>query len=413
MPASRLRPWTARLAGILVVLACCAFAGAETDEVVEWNERGLAHSQAGRFADAVEAFERALDLLPEDATLRRNLALAKGNLGVQRIEEDRLVEAEELTREALELDPENAGFLLNLATCLHRRGFPHRARIYVLEAAELAPQDPRVAARLGEVHYAQGRVAEAVEAWERAVEGGGGDETLRTRLHHARRAAAVEARLHEQVSGSFRILYDLERHGVVASRVLRALSQARLELAAKLEQPGPDEIRIVLTDFREFRETTGAQRWAVGLYDGQIRLPVHEDGKGLENLLARARHEYVHAALASLGRRVPSWLNEGLAQTAEGRRALDARAAVRRSPAVPLAQLGESFVGTRNTGTARRLYDTSLAFVDWLSDGERAGAFRAMIRRLFAGDDLATALDVAYDAELEDLYEAFQAGVPR
>lgn len=397
----------------LVLVLSAGAALADGPDVVELNEAGLEHSRAGRHRAAVTAFEAALELEPGDETLRRNLALARGNLGARLLGEGKLLEAEEWTRLALVLAPEDTVLLLNLAGCLDGRGFPARARTYVREAARLDPDDPRVLERLGQVLYREGRTAEAVAAWEKALAAGRGGAELARRLQLARAAEAVEADLHEQASGSFRILYDLERHGVVASRVLRALGEARLELAARLERPGPESLRIVLTDYADFRATTGSHRWVVGIYDGQIRLPVREDGQGIEQLLVKARHEYVHAALDPLGRRAPSWLHEGLAQLAEGKRELTARAAVRRGPAVPFDQLQRSFAGEQNAGTARRLYDTSLAFVSWLSTGERTGAFRAMMHGLFEGDSLRAAVETAYDDTLESLYDEFQDGIAR
>ena len=79
-------------------------------------------------------------------------------------------------------------------------------------------------------------------------------------------------------------------------------------------------ITVQLFPLKEFREVTRAPDWAGGLYDGKIRLPLG----GLSRLTTDAKrvllHELTHAVVHSKSRgTAPRWLQEGLAQTAEGR----------------------------------------------------------------------------------------------
>ena len=133
----------------------------------------------------------------------------------------------------------------------------------------------------------------------------------------------------------------------------------------------------------------------------------------LPGALARARHEYVHSVLAPLGKRAPSWLHEGLAQVFERRSAAQAMLRVRASEPLPFASLSQSFVATKSGDMARRQYDTALAFVTWLKDGARSAGFRAAMSSLFDDKSLEDAFKIGYDAELADLYAAFQKSLAR
>lgn len=69
-----------------------------------------------------------------------------------------------------------------------------------------------------------------------------------------------------------------------------------------------------------FYATTGAPSWTNALYlHGQIIIPVEAEITDWDNLLRSVKHEYTHAITATISNnRIPGWLDEGLAQWAEG-----------------------------------------------------------------------------------------------
>jgi len=76
-----------------------------------------------------------------------------------------------------------------------------------------------------------------------------------------------------------------------------------------------------LMDVETFHLMTGAPYWTNALfYKGQILIPVSDiSSEELENLARSVRHEYVHAVIHALAAgQCPGWLDEGLAQWAEG-----------------------------------------------------------------------------------------------
>jgi tetratricopeptide (TPR) repeat protein len=401
---------------ILVLVAALASAGSADDgasRATGLNEKGLRLAKEGRLEDAVRTFEDALKAAPDDATIRENLGRCAANLGVALLAQGDAASAEQATRRARDLLPGDPVVRLNLAACLDERGYPARAAVEVKKAVELGAELATAHDRMGSVHYREGRLDDAAAEWEKAAKLAPGDTGIATRLANAKASIAAESTLTRQTSSHFEILFDMERDAVLASKVLQAMEEAHGVVGAELQHFGQERLVIVLLSADTFQAVTGAHSWVAGLYDGRIRLPVKDAAQRESEVLARARHEYVHSVLSPLGRRAPGWLHEGLAQVYEQRSVAQALRRVAASPPVAYAALTESFAATRSADKARLQYDTALAFVAWLKDGVRGSAFRLAMSSLFDGKLLDDAFKAGYDATLADLYEKFQASVPR
>lgn len=406
-------PRAASILGFVVALAAAAFAGGDPARAADLNERALRLAKEGRLGEAVRALEDALVAAPDDETIRRNLGRCQANWGVSLLEKGDLLTAEQATRRARELLPADAVIRLNLAACLDERGYPARAAVEVRKALELGPELPIVHDRMGTVLYREGSLEEAGAEWEKAAKLAPGDAGVAERLAKARASIAAESKLRRQTSSHFEILFDMERDAVLASKVLQTMEEAHGVVGAELQHFGQERLVVVLLPETEFQAVTGSHGWVAGLYDGRIRLPVKDAAQRESELLARARHEYVHSVLSPLGKRAPSWLHEGLAQVFEGRSVAQALRRVAAADAVPYAALTQSFATTRAAARAQQQYDTALAFVGWLRDGERSAGFRAAMAALFDDKTLDEAFGAGYDAALPDLYERFQKSVPR
>lgn len=79
-------------------------------------------------------------------------------------------------------------------------------------------------------------------------------------------------------------------------------------------------VNITILPYNQFHIITGAPSWTNALfYDGQIFLPVKESEDDFAESLRPLKHELTHAILKDLsGGRCPGWLDEGIAQWAEG-----------------------------------------------------------------------------------------------
>jgi hypothetical protein len=157
---------------------------------------------------------------------------------------------------------------------------------------------------------------------------------------------------------------------------------------------------LKLMNSDDFYRTTKTPRWTNAMYyRGQVIIPIDEETMvDSENLVRSVRHEYLHAVIHAVsGGRCPGWLDEGLAQWAEGDENPALKPALRKwlagNDPVPLALLQGGFTKldtamvpaaySQSLYAAKRLiatfgFDRIRRYLEIL--GEDAGKAEAFIR---------------------------------
>ncbi|HEY7497547.1 MAG TPA: tetratricopeptide repeat protein [Vicinamibacterales bacterium] len=212
-------------------------------------------------------------------------------------------------------------------------------------AVEIDPEFPEALALLGEVAYARGKNDLAIRSMERAAAMRPRDTRVAELLDRWRRETSVHSVYVEKPSGHFRILYEGPAQQSIGDRIARVLEAEYSRLGRTLNSFPTEPITVVLYTNREFQDLTRSPSWATGHYDGRIRVAV---GGTLSRDLDRVvTHELVHAMVANAApRRVPAWVNEGLATYLEGSDRAWTREVLRKAPAlVPLDGLVQGFSG--------------------------------------------------------------------
>lgn len=308
---------------------------------------------------ARDAFEESLRYVDNDAASYMGLAIANYHL-----REDR--ETERALRRALELDPR-----LKMAYQV-----------------------------LGDVAQRRDDLETAAANWEKALEIDPSDGALRARLERIRREHRTEKDFNHEVASHFSIKYE-GREKIEAGRiVLRILEDAYGEVGRALSYYPDREIAVILYSNQQFQDVTDAPGWSGGIFDGKIRIPIggiEHETPGLRRLLL---HEYTHAVVRAITpRRVPTWLNEGLAQYFEGRELgthqQELLRHLNKSGKVPsLADMEGSFLGLSGP-QASFAYLLSLTAVRHMVD--RYGMYRAkmVLEELASGADPSRAISNA------------------
>ena len=76
----------------------------------------------------------------------------------------------ELIQQALALDPENGYFIDSLGWAYYQLGKYPEALRELLRAADRAKDDPEIFDHLGDAYLKNGKVEEAIAAWEKALQ---------------------------------------------------------------------------------------------------------------------------------------------------------------------------------------------------------------------------------------------------
>ncbi len=135
-----------------------------------------------RFAEAAEAFRKALEIEPKDGTLWTNYGVALAGLGDRE-------GAEKSYRKAIEVEPANARAHYNLGTLLAARGSWKEAIDHLEAAVRLDPESRDALFNLGQALADAGEPARALATWDRLLKLNPND--AEARFHHAQSLAAL------------------------------------------------------------------------------------------------------------------------------------------------------------------------------------------------------------------------------
>lgn len=192
----------AAVLGIWLSLASCASAWAASEEVIASNEVGGNFFRQGKFAEAINEFQKALQQDPKYLPAQLNLAyayerlnrfdeaiqayraalalapdnfFARNNLGVLYDKTGRYDEAIAELENALKSEPRNSMALNNLATAKKNQAIVQERKAQVERAerdAQAKPGDPQASYYLARLHASYGNKALALQWLEKALKQG-------------------------------------------------------------------------------------------------------------------------------------------------------------------------------------------------------------------------------------------------
>ncbi|MEO8485167.1 MAG: tetratricopeptide repeat protein [Betaproteobacteria bacterium] len=128
-----------------------------------WDGLGMLSHAARRWADAIDALQRAVALAPRNAGYRVHLGAALNRAG-------RAGEAVRALEAAIALDPRSSAAWVNLGNACQRAGDPDRAIEALERALTLDPMRAAAHNNLGNLLKETGRVEAAITAYARALE---------------------------------------------------------------------------------------------------------------------------------------------------------------------------------------------------------------------------------------------------
>ena len=224
-------------------------------------------------------------------------------------------------RQAIAGDPRNPRLYLGAGTAafLDRRDADATGALE--RALELNPNLTQARTLLGQVLYRTGDLAGAIRVYDALIVQAPGDAQVRATLDKWRREAELNDRLERTLDAHFTVSFEGPEQAALAAEALAALDRAYWRIGAVLATYPVSPINVVLYTSEQFRDITRSPSWAVGAYDGTIRVPMRgalDDPKELDRVLA---HEFTHAlirGIAPAGR-------AGVAERRAGNRARDRR----------------------------------------------------------------------------------------
>jgi len=272
------------------------------------------------YSAALEVLHSLEKTLSNPAQISNMLAVAYLGQGYQLLAAGEFQSARDSFRSGRSYNKEDIRLWQGEAITLFRQGKYPEAISLLDQALGIDQQNPDVYLLLGKAYYAGGRMAEAVDALQRSLEYGGGDEVAGL-LDKVRREWQIEEEMRLEYRGHFQLSFvDGEHASALASDILETLEDAYVEVGSDLAYYPDVRVPVLLYSHRDYADVTDSPAWAGAVYDGKIRLPLAGMRGMTKRFSAILYHEYMHVLVHFLaGRNVPVWLNEGLAELA-GRR---------------------------------------------------------------------------------------------
>lgn len=334
------------------------------------NNRGVQEAQAGHVEQGVILLRQAVDLAPHDAQIRKNLS----------------------------------GVLTDWATQLEQRGLVTEAIAALEEAVQRNADNGQALVRLGDLYYVtQDELSRAIELWKHAH----GKlptaqwQRVAQRISQAERDLRLERAFTGITTDHFRIRFEGTEQTQTIATLGETLEREYARLAKTMNTTIPSGFTVIVYTNERFQRVIGQRDWALGLYDGRIRLRL--DDLGTPRNTQILAHELAHAFLAeTYGSRIPIWLHEGFAQVHEPAQPLTVRqqklldGILTRTQWVPLTWLGRRFIQPSSREDVERAYMEARVVVEFLIERYGAARFQAFLKQLASGVTLEQAFDQGF-----------------
>lgn len=216
----------------------------------------------------------------------------------------------------------------------------------------------------------------------------------------------AESGMYVKEGGHFNVKFDGGENAIAGHLISLVLEEAYIKIGSDLDFYPDDKIEAVLYTREQFRDVTRSPSWDGAIYDGRIKIPaggVTDKTELLEKVLF---HEYTHAVVHRLAKgRVPTWLNEGIAQYEEGKDVSYYRDALRELAAgkkLSLKHFEGSFMRLDRKG-AELAYVVSLSATGYIIREFGIFSVRRILEGLGNGLTLDNAIRSAVYLSYEDL----------
>lgn len=290
---------------------------------------------------------------------------------------------------------------LNLAVTYYALQDEFNAESYFHEVLRFNPRNVDALNLLGQISWMKEDLASAQSYWSRSLEIKK-DPEIQSRLSKLKKEKNISSDYENTKSRHFIIRYD---EGEANSRLVQEISEfledVYRDLSTLYETYPIEPFVVVLYPRQEFYKVMDVPLWSAGANDGKIKMPI----KGLDSINQDFRetltHELSHSFVGwKTSGNCPVWLNEGLAQYSEGKRASEdgkkVLATLVQNKQLPSFHQIQGSFAEFNSEVATILYLQSLAFVEYLADTYPFYQMNEVLDRLGQGTTFDRAFEAAY-----------------
>lgn len=365
-------------------------------KAAKWNDQGIAALNKNEYLEAIDYFQRALQILPDNGTIRKNLALTYNNYAISLPGE----EGKRYLYKAIELEKDNHSFkenlaniISNLATQYYKDGDYELALSELKESISILPKHIPSLILLGQIHYQMQELDKAQEIWEKAYSYDPRNTELKQMLARLRDEKKVETELKQLDAYYFDIRFDKEAVETEIYDIRYFLQEAYRDVGRDFNHYPQNKIPVILYTQEDFQRIRQTPDWVAGIYDGKIRLPVKKGEFTDKEFKRLLWHEYTHAIVYYLtDGNCPVWFNEGLAKYEELKHN-DAdltllKNAIKEDSLIPLNKLTSNFSLQNSPERLALAYLEAYSFIEFVLDRWSFYVIKGVLEKLKQGRSL-------------------------
>lgn len=397
--------------------------------LVAYNSKALHLAKEGKADESLSAYEEAMTLAPEDQVLIKNYVSTLNNLGVEQSNTRQFVAAQGYFEKASKALPrlqdeaarssirENYSSLLTLwGTELMKRNQVAEAKKSLGQAAQLNPDNGVALVSLGDLAYEANDYGSAARHYTAALpHSDENKEYLNNRIQMIADESRLESSFHHVTDPKNRFLLQYVNYsgGTTVSAVLDMLTQAYDTIGHDLGVYPARTVNVKVYTQEDFFKVAKLPEWAIGIFDGKMRLRVDEVQSAPALVRDLLFHEYTHAVLAmNVKQQVPAWFHEGIAQLMEpqfresAREQEQVRVALARHQ-ISFEKLEDSFKEISDKGEAEQAYLLSKYFLTYLNRKYGHDKLREWVNQLSRDVAFADAFQKTYGTDLKQAQETW------
>lgn len=302
--------------------------------VAACNSKAIDLERKGQDEASLDWYERALKMDPSNETILRNYISTLNNLAVAASKQKDFTHSQsffERASKGLSKIPDakigdeirsNYSALLTLwgAELMKRDQFQESQTAFE-QSLELNPKNAVARIYLGDLFYERNDYTNAKKHYSAALPlDKENKEYLQNRLLMIGEESKVEGLFKQQkdTAGRFVVQYVDYPNGVTIPEVLQMLDEAYTEVGTVLGIYPARAVSVKIYNGKDFYAISKLPEWAIGIFDGKMRLKVEDVQSAPSQVKDLLYHEYTHAVLAmNVKQKVPAWFHEGLAQLME------------------------------------------------------------------------------------------------
>ncbi|OGU55802.1 MAG: hypothetical protein A2V66_01300 [Ignavibacteria bacterium RBG_13_36_8] len=137
---------------------------------------GLIYDNKAMFEECDDAYEKAIQIDPNNATVLNNYAYSLAERGIE------LERALEMSKNAVEQEPENPSFLDTIGWIYFKLEDFVKAKKYIEDAIDHDKNDDALLNHLGDVYLKMGNKEKALEFWKKSLELNKSNEDLKQKI---------------------------------------------------------------------------------------------------------------------------------------------------------------------------------------------------------------------------------------